>query len=176
VNFTLGYDKAKVFNGGLFGFAFVMVEEEFVFTKSFKNQSGNMLVFLHALHEDEDVIEVNADDSFHDEVLEDVVHHSLEGGWRVSESEKHHQGFEKSAIHTKCCLPLIAFLHLDIVVTPLYIELHKVFRTVKLVDEFRNEGQGVPIFDHEGIQCSVVLHKAKSAILLLDEEDWRCHG
>jgi hypothetical protein len=84
----------------------------------------------------------NSDDSFHDEVLEDVVHHSLEGGGRISESEKHHQGFKKSAIHTKCCLPLIAFLHLNIVVTPSYVELRKVFCTTKLVDEFRDEWEG----------------------------------
>jgi hypothetical protein len=47
----------------------IFVMEEFMFVKSFENQSGNTSVFLHALLESENVIEVNADDSFHDEVL-----------------------------------------------------------------------------------------------------------
>jgi hypothetical protein len=147
-----------------------MVEEEFVFTKLFEDQLGDASMLLDGLRGDEDVVEVNTDGSFHDEVLEDVVHHCLEGGGRVSESEKHHQGFEESAIHTKRCLSLITFLHLNIVVTPSHIELRKVFRTAKLVDKFQDEWEGVPIFDHEGVQRSVVLYEAESAILLLDEE------
>jgi hypothetical protein len=86
-----------------------MTEEEFMFAKSFEDQSGNTSMLLNGLREDEDVVEVNTDDSFHDKVLEDVIHHSLEGGGRISESEKHHQGFEESTICTKCCLPLITF-------------------------------------------------------------------
>jgi hypothetical protein len=133
-------------------------------------------MLLNGLCEDEDVVEVNTDDSFHDEVLEDVVHHSLEGGGRISESKKHHQGFEESTICTKCCLPLITFFHPNIVVTPSYIELCKVFHTAKLVDEFRDEWEGEPVFDREGVQRSVVLYKAESAMLLLDEEYQRSHG
>jgi hypothetical protein len=65
---------------------------------------------------------------------------SLKGGGRVSESEKHHQGFKESTICMKHCLPLITFLHPDIVVTPSYVELHKAFRIMKLVDKFQDEG------------------------------------
>jgi hypothetical protein len=111
-----------------------------VFVKSFEDQLRDVSMLLDGLRKDEDVVEVNTDDLFHDEVLEDVVHHSLEGGGRVSESEKHHQGFEEPAVRTKCCLPLITFLHPNIVVTPTYVELCEVFRTTKLVDEFRDEG------------------------------------
>jgi hypothetical protein len=40
------------------------------------------------------LVKVNADDAFHNKVLEAVVHHGLKGGGRVSGSERHHQGFE----------------------------------------------------------------------------------
>jgi hypothetical protein len=53
VNLTLEYDKAKVFDSGLFEFAFVMAEEKFVFAKSSENQLGDTSVFLNALYEDE---------------------------------------------------------------------------------------------------------------------------
>jgi hypothetical protein len=135
-NLTFRNDKAEVLNAGLFEFAFVVAEEEFMFAKSFEEQSGDMSMFLDGLREDENVIEVNTDDSFHDEVLEDVVHHSLEGGGRISESEKHHQRFKESTICTKCCLPLITFFHPNIVVTPSYVELRKVLRATELVDKF----------------------------------------
>jgi hypothetical protein len=45
-NLTFGYDQAKVFNGGLFKIAFVVLEEEFVFTKSLENNSCDMTMLL----------------------------------------------------------------------------------------------------------------------------------
>jgi hypothetical protein len=107
-----------------------------VFAKSFEDQLSDASMLLDGFHKNEDVVKVNTDVSFHDEVLEAVVHHSLEGGGRISESEKYHQGFKEPVIRTKSCLPLITFLHLNIVVTPTYVELGKVLRTAKLVDEF----------------------------------------
>jgi hypothetical protein len=34
-----------------------------------------------------------------------------------------------------------------------------------------NKGEGISIFSHDGIECSIVLDKAELTILLLDEED-----
>jgi hypothetical protein len=38
--------------------------------------------------------------------------------------------------------------------------------------EIINEGEGVLIFSHDGVECLIVLNKAELTILLLDEEDW----
>jgi hypothetical protein len=103
-----------------------------VFTKSFEYQSGDLSMLLDGFHKDEDVVKVNADNTFHNEVLKDVIHHGLEGGGGVSECEKHHQGLKQPTICAKCCLPLIAFLHPNIVVAPLNIKLCKVFHTMQL--------------------------------------------
>jgi hypothetical protein len=43
---------------------------------------------------DEDVIHVDRDVSFIDQLAEQVVHHQLEGGGGIGESEKHHHRFE----------------------------------------------------------------------------------
>ena len=59
-------------------------------SKSFKDDSRDPPMFLDRFRVDQDVIEIDANDSFHDEVLKDVVHHHLEGGGGVCETKKHH--------------------------------------------------------------------------------------
>ena len=51
------------------------------------------MLFL-CLGEDQDVVQVDHHNTFRYEVLEDVVHHGLEGGRTVSHSKEHYQGFE----------------------------------------------------------------------------------
>ena len=72
-------------------------------------------MLFQGLHEDEDVIQVYAYMSLHDKVLENVIHHGLEGSRAVGESKEHNQGFKESMVGAKGCLPFIAFLYPDIV-------------------------------------------------------------
>jgi len=51
------------------------------------------VLFLR-LGEDQDVVQVDHHNTFYYEVLEDVVHHGLKGGWTVSHSKEHYQEFE----------------------------------------------------------------------------------
>jgi hypothetical protein len=55
----------------------------------------------------------------------------------------------------------------DIVISPAYIELGEVLRTLESMDEIINEGEGILISLHDGIKGSVVLDKVKFTILLL---------
>jgi hypothetical protein len=116
---------------------------------------------------------INANHAFHDEVLENVVHHCLEGGGRVSESEKHHQGLVEAVISTKHCLPLVTLFHSNILVPPSYIELCEEFCAAKLIHQFGDEGKGIVILDHDGVECAIVLYEMQRSILLFDEEDGR---
>jgi hypothetical protein len=93
-----------------------MSKEELVLSKSLQNQSHDALMLFDALREDEDVVEVHTNHAFHDEVLENVVHHHLEGGGRISESEKHHLGLVEATISAKHCLPLVTLLDPNILV------------------------------------------------------------
>ncbi len=51
-------------------------------------------MFLLGLGHDEDVIKIYCDRARHDEILEDVVHHPLEGSGRVGEPKEHDRWFE----------------------------------------------------------------------------------
>jgi hypothetical protein len=55
-------------------------EEKLVFTKSFEDELCDATMLFDGFCEDEDVIEVDTDNAFHDKILENVVHHHLEGG------------------------------------------------------------------------------------------------
>jgi hypothetical protein len=65
-----------------------MPKKEFMLAKSLKNQSCHMVMLFDGLRQDENVVEVDTDHSFHNEILEYVVHHRLEGRGGISESEK----------------------------------------------------------------------------------------
>ena len=54
-----------------------------------QNETGDLPVLFKDLCEDEDVIQIDHDYTFQDEVLKDVVHHRLESGGTVREAEEH---------------------------------------------------------------------------------------
>src|SRR3981189_1051455 len=128
-------------------------------------------MFLQRRRKDKNVVKIDGDDTLGDKVLEDLVHHRLEGRRAVGQSKVHHQWFEQTAIRSKHCFPFIAFFYPHIVISPADVELGEVLRAFKSVDEVVNEGKGVAILSGDQIERSVVLHKAKPSILLFDEED-----
>ena len=46
----------------------------------------------------QDIVCIDHHISFINEVLEDVIHHGLEGGWAVGEAKEHDQVFEEAPI------------------------------------------------------------------------------
>ncbi len=66
---------------------------------------------------------------------------------------------------------LVSLSDSDIVVSPTNVELRKVLRSVKLIDEFRDEWKRVTVLDRHLVKLAVVLHRSQRAILFLDEEE-----
>ena len=52
-------------------------------------------MFFEGLREDEDVVQIDYDYAFRDKILEDVVHHCLEGGGNVVRAS----GFVKCSVY-----------------------------------------------------------------------------
>ena len=75
-----------------------------------------MLLFCPS--EDQDVIQIDHHDAFHNEVVEDVVYHGLEGSWTVGHPKKHYWGLEHALVGSEDYLPLVSRLDADIVETP----------------------------------------------------------
>jgi hypothetical protein len=91
-------------------------------------------MFLFGLCEDEDVVNVDAYDALENQILEDLIHHGLERCRGVGQSEAHDEWFKEPVIGAKHGLPLVAFLYLHIVVTPLHVQLCEVPRSAKVMD------------------------------------------
>ncbi|KAG5723895.1 hypothetical protein E4T56_gene9823 [Termitomyces sp. T112] len=83
-----------------------------------QDETGDLTVFLQHFGVDEDVIEVHAHYTLHNEVLEDVIHHGLEGGQAVGETEEHDEQLKQSPVSPEGHLLLVSFLNAHIVVTP----------------------------------------------------------
>src|SRR5258707_4595189 len=87
----------------------------------------------------ENVIHIDNDATFCDKLSEDVIHHCLEGGGTIGQTEKHHQGFEQSLIGNESGLPFIAFLNPYVVITPSNIQLCEILGPFEFVDQFGDE-------------------------------------
>ena len=114
----MGDDDSKVFDRGFLKFAFVGMEVKLMFLQKLQNAAGDLPVLFEGLREDEDVVQIDYDHAFRDKVLEDVVHHRLEGGGTVRKAEEHDQGFEQAVVGLEGGLPLISFLYPDVVKAP----------------------------------------------------------
>ena len=123
----------------------------------------------------EDVVEVDHDVSRQDEVLENVVHHGLEGRRGVGKAEIYYQRLEESAVSTEHGLPLVALADADIVESPPDIELREESGPFQTINKVVNERNGVPVLYGHCVQCPVVLDEPELPVLLLYEEDRRSH-
>ncbi len=124
---------------------------------------------------DADVVHIDADGGpkwfmLDDDVMVDVVHHSLEGSWRVCKPEIHDCGFKETVSCFKCRLLFISFANAYIVIPPLDVELCVYVCVAEIVDEIRDEREGVLISNRECIDLLVILHGSQFAVLFLDEE------
>jgi len=56
-------------------------------------------------------------------------------------------------------LPLVSRLDMDIIETPMDIQLGEVSSSAELGYEFRDQWKGVFVFDHHKIECTIVLNQ-----------------
>ena len=77
----------------------------------------------------QDVVHIDGDVTFVDEVAENEVHHGLEGGWGVGEAEEHNHGLEETSIRFESCFPLIAIADAYVVISPSDIQLREECRS-----------------------------------------------
>ena len=139
-------------------------------SESVQDLSDYLPVFVQVLGENKDVVQIYTNHPFTNQILEDVIHHGLEGSWTVSKAEHHHQWLKQSPVGPKGCLPLISFLDPDIVVPPSDIQLGEIPSSPELLHQLRNQWKWIPVLYCHPIELSVVLNQLKFSILLLDEK------
>src|SRR6266702_3357143 len=124
---------------------------------------------------DTDVIHINSYGGserlvFEDDIAVYEVHHCLEGGWGIGESEIHHRRFEEPVSGFKGCFVFVAFANAYVVVSPPYVEFGINVRIAQVAYEIRDKGKRVLIPDSDGVNLLVVLDRAEFPILFANEE------
>ena len=86
-----------------------------------------------------------------------MVHECLKCGRGIAKSKEHDGGFKQSHGGNEGSLPLVLLSDVDVVVSPLNVELGKQGRLLHVIDKFRNEGERVGISHCVEVQVVVVL-------------------
>ena len=136
-------DYSKVLDRGFLEFTFVGTEVELMLLQQLQNVAGDLPVLFKGLCEDEDVVQIDHDHALRDEVLEDVIHHRLEGGGTVREAEEHDKGLIQAAVGPEGGLPFVSFLYPDVVEAPSDIQFHEVLGSTELCNQFQNQWERV---------------------------------
>ena len=100
-----------------------------------------MVVFLQSLSKDKDVIQIHTHHSFHNEVVEDIVHYGLECSRTIGKAKEHDQQLKQPLIGLESCFLFVLFLDPHIVVALADIQLGEVPCTLEVVDKFGDEGK-----------------------------------
>jgi len=108
---------------------------------------------------DQDIVQINHHNAFCYEVLEDVVHYSLEDSRAIGHPKEHYQEFEQASIGLEGHLPLVSGLNMDIVETPMDIQLGEVSSSAELGHEFRDQWERVFVLDRYEIEYAIVLNQ-----------------
>ena len=95
----------------------------------------------------------------------------MKSGGRIGHAKEHDGRFIESSVGDEGGFPLVTFLNLDIVISPLYVKLGEDLGVFKFVDEVRNQGEGVCISDSMAVEVSVILARSEASILFLNEEE-----
>src|SRR5260221_4868770 len=140
---VLGDDKPEVVHLSMFKFAFLWLEKQLIGMKGLEYLPGDSPMVCKGGRVNEDVIHVADGLIAIDEGVEDVIHHCLEGGGQVAQSEEHDKGFKQSTVRGEGCLPLIPFLQSDIVETPAQVHDRDQLRVAQPGDPDRGKEKRV---------------------------------
>ena len=84
------------------------------------------------------VIHIYFQPAFGDHVCKDVIHKGLKGGGSVAKPKEHDGWLEESERSNECSLPLIIFSNVNVVESPLDVELGKDCGVFHVVNQFRD--------------------------------------
>jgi hypothetical protein len=133
-NFARADNQSEVVDMGLLKFALLGLEIQIGFFEASKNFMYNLSVFIESGAPNKNIIQIDCNFAFSNQICEDSVHQRLERGGRVGKPKEHDAWFKKTLVSDEGCLPFIAFFDPNIMVTPTNIKLDEDFSIPKLVD------------------------------------------
>jgi hypothetical protein len=87
--------------------------------------------------------------------MEGLIHHSLKCCRTIGKTKVYYQGHKEASIDTASCHSLVALVDMDIIVSPMHVELGEVARTLEAMDQVIDEREWVVILLYDGIEGAV---------------------
>ena len=103
------------------------------------------------------IIHVYLEPSFSDHISENVIHECLKSGRGIAKPKKHDSGFKEAERSDERCFPLVFLSDANVVISPSNIKLGEQCGVFHVIDQFRDEGERIPIANSVGIEVSVIL-------------------
>ena len=103
------------------------------------------------------VVHINLEPSFSDHVGENMIHECLKSRRGVAEPKEHYSGFKEAERGNERCFPLVFLPDANVVITPSNIKLGEQCRVFHIIDQLRDEGEGIPIANSVGVEISIIL-------------------
>src|ERR1700722_4301594 len=110
-----------------------------------EDTSESSLIFGDGIGGDQKVVHIDGKPAFIELLSEYLIHHCLERGRRVTETEEHDEGFKTSAVRDEGRFPFIAFLDPHVVISPANVKFGDPFRVVDLVYELGDQGERITV-------------------------------
>lgn len=109
-------------------------------------------------------IHVNKDIKFLNKNLVNII---LKTSWCIKKTKKQDLVLKVTVSGTKGCFLLITFSNSHPMIGTNEIQIYKSLDPIQIVQGFSNQRQGVPIFDWEIVQTSIIQTQAKTTIRFL---------
>ncbi len=128
----------------------------------------NMFFFVFGI--DENIIQICYSEIV-EEFIKDVVNEVLEDVKDITEIEWYHQNLVESESDDEGCLPFVSFSYLDSVENNDDVQFGEDLGFVQSIQGFPDQEQGIPIFDNDIVQASVIGTDSDTAIQFPYEEE-----
>jgi hypothetical protein len=124
LNTSFSHNHAKVFNVSLFKDTLFWFQEEVMVLQFLEDTADQSTVeFKVIIGGNDNVVHVDEQPPFYCFFSEDVIHHCLEGGWRICQSKEHDHWFKQPFAGFEGGFVFISFFQMDVVVSPVNVEL-----------------------------------------------------
>jgi hypothetical protein len=105
-----------------------------------------------------DIIHVYREPSLGHFLTKDRVHHHLEGGRRIGETEEHDHVFKEPFWGEKGSFPFICLFNLNVVVSPSDVKLGEQGTSAEAINGLGNEGGDISVFLSPFVDWAIVLY------------------
>ena len=123
VHLSPAHNHSQVLNSLLFKGTLFRAQVELVLPQGFQHPSHYPPVLRQGVCEHQDVVQVDYDMAFINQLTQDMIHEGLKRGRGVGQPKEHHVWLEEPSVRDERSFPLISCLNPDVVVPPTNVQL-----------------------------------------------------